>query len=343
MSGASSQHVLITLTTDEGLEGNAEALAKPGIYGETQASIIAIVQEHLEPLLIGLDPWDTQEILGRLRTVPANNSSKAAVDIALHDLLARSLELPLHWYWGGSRTRQAVSWTLGIRAAEDMVAEAETIMAKAGIEAFKVKGGLVPDDDLQVIRLLRERLGPGVQLSLDPNEGYTADVAARVLGAMDEHGLAYVEEPIPHWQSRARVDLARRIPMPILGDDSCFTLKDVVRQIEDGAIAMVSIKTPRTGFYESAAIATVAESFGLRCIIGTAVGGGLSSLAALQFACSRPSFASPSENSFGMNIVQDLVDAPMPTDGHLNVPSGPGLGTEVMVDRLSQLATCARH
>jgi L-alanine-DL-glutamate epimerase-like enolase superfamily enzyme len=338
MSGAPSRHVLITVRTDEGIEGNAEALAKPSIYGETPTSIVAIVREHIAPMLIGADPWDTQEVLARLFEVPANNSSKAAVDIALHDLLARALDMPLYRLWGGGRTIQSVSWTLGIRDPEDMVAEAERIHAESGIVAFKVKGGVDPSQDVQVIRLLRERLGPEAQLSLDPNEGYTADVAARVLGEMDAFGLAYVEEPIPHAHYQARADLARRIPMPILGDDSCFTIEDVVREIDIGAVGMVSIKTPRTGFHESSRIATVAEAFGLRCVVGTAVGGGLSSLAALQFACSRPSLASASENSFGMNIVEDLVDAPLPLDGHLEVPVGAGLGVTVHAERLASLA-----
>src|SRR3970282_1853201 len=85
--GAISHHVLIEVQTDEALVGRAEALSKLTIYGETQASIVAIIREGFGPALIGLDPRELDEANTRLREIPANNTTRAAVDIALHDLV----------------------------------------------------------------------------------------------------------------------------------------------------------------------------------------------------------------------------------------------------------------
>jgi L-alanine-DL-glutamate epimerase-like enolase superfamily enzyme len=218
-----------------------------------------------------------------------------------------------------------------------MADEAEVIHRAHGIEAFKVKGGTSAADDLEAIRLIRERLGPAAQLSLDPNEGYSPKEAVRVLARMADQGVAYVEEPIPR-SDRRRVDVARAIPMPILADDSCMTLQDVVRELDIGAIGMISIKTPRTGFWESGRIAILAEAYGLPCVVGTAVGGALSSLAALHFSCSAASLALPSENSFGLNLVTDIVEnAPAVAGGRLELPEGPGLGAVVSETTLAQV------
>jgi L-alanine-DL-glutamate epimerase-like enolase superfamily enzyme len=159
----------------------------------------------------------------------------------------------------------------------------------------------------------------------------------RTLDRMADLDLAYVEEPLPSTDTRGRAALARQITMPILGDDSCFTLADVVREIELGAIGMVSIKTARTGFSESLRILATAEAHGLTCVVGSAVGGGLSSVAALQFACRSTTLDAPSENSFGLNLVSDILAAPPSiTDGALTLTDGAGLGVEVSPEALAE-------
>jgi L-alanine-DL-glutamate epimerase-like enolase superfamily enzyme len=341
-AGDRSNHVLVQVRTDDGPVGTAEALSKVMIYGETQASIVAIIQEKIAPLLVGLDPLELDEADRRLSEVPANNSARAAVDIALHDLVGQIAGLPLHRLWGGSRTVQLVSWTVGIRAPQEMADEAAAMNRDHGINAFKVKGGETPTDDVEAIRLIRQAL-PAAQISLDANEGYTAKTAIRTLTQMSQYDVAYVEEPIPHHDRLGRVEAARAIPMPILGDDSCFTLPDVMRELELGAIGMISIKTPRTGFSQSFKILGMAEANGVPCVVGTAVGGALSSVAALQFSCSRASLSAPSENSFGINLHSDIVrNAPAVAGGRLEVPQGPGLGVEVSAEDLAALTAAGR-
>jgi L-alanine-DL-glutamate epimerase-like enolase superfamily enzyme len=337
--GAVSHHVLIEVRTDEGLIGRAEALSKLTIYGETQSSIVAIVHEALGPALQGLDPMELDEANRRLGEFPANNTTRAAVDIALHDLVGQQLGVPLYQLWGGHRTEQEVSWTVGLRRPEQMATEAEDMNRLHGINAFKLKGGRSPDDDVESVRLVRGRL-PAAQISLDANEGYTAKVAIRALERMAPYDLAYVEEPIPRHDRRGRLEAARRIPMPMLGDDSCFTLADVARELDLGAIGLVSIKTPRTGFWESFKILAAAEAHGVGCIVGIAAGGAFSSAAALHFSCSRASLRSPSENSFSLNLQNDISRSLASLqDGRLRVPIGPGLGIKVLPEDLSAVTS----
>lgn len=331
-----SDHVLVRVHDSDGRVGIAEALSKVTIYGETQSSIVEIVTRHLGPSLVGLDIGDLDEAYARLSRIPANNSARAAVDIALHDLVGRAVGTSLRRMWGSTRDRQEVSWTVGFGTPDAMAAEAARMWASHGIAAFKVKGGRSPELDAEAMRAIRERL-PEAQLSLDANQGYSFDDALRAVELMADCAVAYVEEPIAITDRRGRGELARRLPVPILGDDSCFTLADVEREIELGAIGMVSIKTPRTGFTESFRILAAAEAAGLHCVVGTAVGGALSSVAALQFACARDSLASPSENSFGLNLVHDIVaDPPAVAGGALTAPDGPGLGVDVSESELAR-------
>ncbi len=330
-----SKHVLVRVHTDDGQVGIGEALSKVTIYGETQDSIVAIIGQHLSRMIVGLEVGDLEEADHRLSAVPANNSARAAVDIALHDLHARALGVSLARLWGSAKSRQEVSYTVGINAPETMAAEAAQQFEAHGIRAFKVKGGEDPEADVAAMTAIRRRL-PDAQLSLDANQGYTRRTAVRTLARMADLDLAYVEEPLPCPDLRGRAALARDIPMPILGDDSCFTLADVVREIDLGAIGLVSIKTARTGFSESLRILTTAEAHGLSCVVGSAVGGGLSAAAAVQFACRTTTLDSPSENSFGLNLVSDILrESPSISAGVMALPDGPGLGVGVSEEALA--------
>ena len=331
-----SRHVLVRVRTDAGPVGIGEALSKVSIYGETQDSIVAIIDQHLKPKIVGLDVGDLDEADHRLSTLPANNSARAALDIALHDLHGRTVGMSLAHLWGSRKIRQDVSYTVGINPPDTMAADALQQFEAHGIRAFKVKGGEDPERDVAALTAIRRAVS-NAQLSLDANQGYTRHAAVRALIAMAPLELAYVEEPLPIADRQGRALLARQIPMPILGDDSCFTLNDVVREIELGAIGMVSIKTARTGFTESLRILQTAEAHGLTCIVGSAVGGGLSAAAALQFACRATSLDAPSENSFGLNLVSDILrESPPISGGAMTLPEGTGLGVDIDDDALAR-------
>ncbi len=128
-SGA-ADHVLVRIFTDEGVTGFAEAPARPEIYGETQKSIAALIDHHLGPGIMGKDPFSLEEIHTVLDRIPHNNCAKGAVDIALHDIIGKCLNLPVYKLLGGkSRDRVPLSWMVGINSAEKMARECEKFLS----------------------------------------------------------------------------------------------------------------------------------------------------------------------------------------------------------------------
>jgi L-alanine-DL-glutamate epimerase-like enolase superfamily enzyme len=321
-----AEHVLVRIYTDEGIMGISEAMARPSIYGESQASILFAIQNWFTPMIAGLDPAHTERIWQRLDTIFWNPTAKGAVDMALYDAVARARGIPLWEMLGGFSDSIQVGWTLGIRSIPEMMKEAEGMVAK-GMRAFKVKVGLEPKKDVEVIKLLRELTGPDMLIYIDVNMAYSVPTAIRTIRKMEEYGIGFVEEPVPSWDWKGRLKVARAISIPILGDESVFTPEQVAREIDLGAIGIIGIKTPRTGYTLSMKIIHLAEAAGIPCLMGTQAETGIGVLASAQFGASRRNVSIPSELSSLLFLKDDLLSEPISfKDGVIRLPKGPGNG-----------------
>jgi L-alanine-DL-glutamate epimerase-like enolase superfamily enzyme len=180
------------------LVGVAEAPPRPFTYGETPASIRAVVEDIFEPVIVGYSPLEREAIHAKLNRTVANPTAKAAIDMALWDVIGKSLDVSVTELLGGFTDRMRVCHMLGFAAPEQMVDEAERIRDTYGITTFKVKVGRNPFSlDVEVCRALREALGPQVELYIDGNRGWTASDAARALRAMSDLDLTLAEELNP--------------------------------------------------------------------------------------------------------------------------------------------------
>lgn len=321
-----ADHVLVRVHTDSGIVGMAEATPRPTIYGESQASILHAIREWFAPMIIGLDPGHTEKVWAKLETIHWNPTAKGAMDLALYDAVAKSRGVPLWEMLGGFSDRLPVSWMLGIRTIPEMVQEALDMRAK-GFRAFKVKVGIDPGKDVQVIKSLRENLGPEVLLYADANMAYSVSTAIRTIKMMEGYGLAFIEEPIPVWNWKGRLKVAEAVSIPIMGDESVFTPEDVAREIDLGAIGVISIKTPRTGYTLSLKIIHVAEMAGIPCLMGTQAETGIGTLASAQLGAARRNVSYPSEISFFLSLKDDLLAEPIHLkDGFIELPKLPGNG-----------------
>lgn len=321
-----AEHVLVRVYTDEGIVGVAEATPRPTIYGESQASILAAVRDWFGPMITGLDPAHTEKIWAKFDTINWNPTAKGSVDLAVHDAVARARGVPLWEMLGGSSGRLPLSWMLGMRPIAEMVREAEEMRAK-GFKAFKVKVGIDPEKDVAVIRSLRENLGPEVMIYADANMAYSVTTAIRALRRMEEYGLAFVEEPVPVWNFRGRLKVARALSIPMMGDESVFTPEDVAREIDLGVIGIISIKTPRTGYTLSTKICHLAETAGIPCLMGSQAETGVGTLASAHFGASRRNVSYPGEISFYLCLKDDLLAEPISLkDGEIELPNRPGNG-----------------
>ncbi|OGQ77201.1 MAG: hypothetical protein A3G40_13275 [Deltaproteobacteria bacterium RIFCSPLOWO2_12_FULL_57_22] len=117
--------------------------------------------------------------------------------MALYDVVGKALDIPAYDLLGGRcRERVTIAHSIGLMEIDKAVEEALQVKDE-GVKAIKLKGGQAPGRDLELVRRVREAMGPDIQISVDANQGYPAPNAAiRVIRAMAEYGLRYMEQPV---------------------------------------------------------------------------------------------------------------------------------------------------
>jgi L-alanine-DL-glutamate epimerase-like enolase superfamily enzyme len=332
-----AEHVLVRIHTDEGLVGTAEAIPRPTIYGESQASIVHALREWFIPMLTGKDPFALEHIWRQMEAIHWNPTAKGAIDLALHDIQAQRAGVPAYLYLGGNSSRVPLSWMLGIHDDIRETVEEARMRHQEGFGSFKVKVGRNPKQDILLVKALREALGDDVMIYVDANMSYTFHEALETIVAMKDWGISLVEEPLKVGQKKARQQLASRISVPILGDESVFTPEEVAQEIALGAIGAISIKTPRTGYSRSRKILNMAEAAGIGCLVGTQAESHLGTLPSAHFAAAFGNIRYPSEISFFLDISDSLLEDPLPLrDGHLELGEQPGFGIRLDPEKLQK-------
>lgn len=334
-----ASHVLVRVHTDDGIVGVAEAPPRPFTYGETQAGIVAVIEQIFAPQLVGLNLLERETVVTRLARTVGNPTAKAAVDMAIWDALGRTLGLPVNELLGGFTDRMRVSHMLGFDEPAVMVSEAERMQDSYGISTFKVKVGRRPVSlDTAVVRALRERFGDTIELYVDGNRGWTAAESLRAMKSMADLDLLFAEELCPADDVLGRRWLVSHLDVPFIADESVPTPADVTREILGGSATAISIKTARTGFTGSQRVHHLAEGLGLEVVLGNQIDGQLGTACAVAFGAAYQLTARRAgELSNFLDISDDLLAEPLQIrDGFLHVPPGNGLGVEVDPDKLAR-------
>lgn len=333
-----AEHVLVRVHTDDGLIGTAEAPPRPFTYGETQRSIVAVIETIFAPQIIGVSPLERESIHARLNRTVANPAAKAAIDIAVWDIIGQALRVSVTDLLGGYSDRMRVSHMVGFAPPAEMVAEAERIRDIYGITTFKVKVGRRPIDvDVAACRALRSVLGDDVELYIDGNRGWSAADSARALRAMDDLDLLFAEELCPADDVLGRRWLVTQSPIPIFADESTSRPGEVTRELLGGSATGVSIKTARTGFTYSQRVLSLCEGLGADVVLGNQIDGQLGSLCSVAFGASfELTSRRAAELSNFLDMSDDLLAEPLQiADGTLRIREGPGLGIEIDEHKLA--------
>lgn len=334
-----ADHVLLRVHTAGGLIGHAEAPPRPYTYGETQASIVAVVDQIFAPALIGLSILDREAHRTRLGRTVGNPTAKAALDMACWDATGQALGQPVHRLLGGYAPAMDVCHMLGFDEPMTIVEEATRMLEQHGISTFKVKVGQEPyRRDVEVVRALREAFGDRVELYVDGNRGWCAADAARAMDEMADLGLTLAEELNPADDVLGRRWLVQRCPIPFVADESATTPPEVTREILGGSATAISLKTARSGFSEGQRVLHLAEGLGVAVVMGNQIDGQVGTLCSLVFgAAHRSTSRRAGELSNFLDMSDDLLTRPLTvTGGRLAVPPGVGLGLEVDEDALSR-------
>jgi len=264
--------LVVEVTDADGRSGFGEAPQVWQVTGASLAGSAACVQELLGPLLAGRDPDD---LVARCREVAGaaagNEAAKAAVDVALHDLAARRLGVPLVRLLGGAGLRVPTDVTLSAGDPAALSAAARDRAAE-GFPVLKVKVGTDAAGDLARVRAVRAAAGPGVGIRLDANQGWSPREAVRVIRGIEDAGLdvELVEQPVPSWDLAGLAWVSDRVGTPVLADEAVFGVRDLVEVIRRRAADMVNVKLAKCGGLRPArTLLELAAEHGLGTVVGS--------------------------------------------------------------------------
>lgn len=263
-----SHSVVVEMQTDEGIVGYGEGAPSPLITGETIPGTVASL-ELLEHHLIGQNPLDREQIHHIINKFTAfAPAAKAAIDIACHDIMAKFSRLSVSQLVGGYRSFVETDMTIGIGKLEDMVQKAREIQS-LGFSAIKVKVGMDDQLDIKRVRAIREAVGSRMLLRLDANQAWTDKQAVTMIERLSDYDIELVEQPVKKQNISGLKYVRDRVSVPIMADESCFTVNDACRLIQMEAVDLINIKLMKCGgIYEAMKINTVCEASGIACMIG---------------------------------------------------------------------------
>lgn len=340
-------YVIVKLATDEGLVGLGEApvLKDWGgdhmkYYGETPKTTIHIINDILALALVGQDPCQIAALHSLMdKAIKGYPYCKAAIDMALYDIVGKTFNLPAYQLLGGCyRKRVTVAHSIGLMEIDKAVAEVLQVKDE-GIKAIKLKGGIEPKRDVELVKRIRKAAGPDIQIAVDANQGYcTPKIAVQTIKAMEEYDIRYMEQPVEGIDSMAEV--AQGVDTPIMADESAWTPQDVLEIVRKKAAEIISLYTTKPGgLFKAKKVAAVAEAAGLQCNVNGSVETGVGNAANLHLAASTAvaslacviPVTTPKgkgkEGIAGIYYQDDIVTDPFEyADGELIVSSKPGLG-----------------
>jgi L-alanine-DL-glutamate epimerase-like enolase superfamily enzyme len=335
-----SNAVIVKIYTNDGYVGFGEACAwEPEFYGETLESVTSTIEKYIAPKIIGEDPRNISKIMSIIDANLAKiTCAKEGVDLALHDLLGKILNVPVYIILGGKyRDMIPVASEIGIDTPDEMVKNAFEVL-DMGIKVIKIKGSSDQVSDVKRIKAIREAVGDEVELRLDPNAAWDVIGTIKTMKLLEDCNLQLLEQPVPAWDLKGMAHIRNNIGIPLMADESIWTPQDAVKISEYGAADLLNIKIAKScGLHLGKKIEYVAESLGLPCIAGTEIEPGFSLIAKLHLAASMKIHPLASEFTeltlLKKNILKYDIEI---IDGCVKVPEKPGLGVEINEEVLSE-------
>ena len=328
--------LLIHLGTN-GLEGWGEVPveAAPLYNEETTGTAWHMLEQFILPLLMGREIAHPKEFPPLVRHLRRHHMAKAGVEAALWDLHSQQHEIPLAKALGGTRPAIEVGVSLGIEPSVDaLLARIHDFLGR-GYRRIKIK--IKPGWDVQVVREVRRAFG-AIRLQVDANSAFALE-QADIFHAMDEFDLLLIEQPLGEDDIVDHAALQAQLRTPICLDESIVSPDDARKAIQLGSCRVINIKAARLGGL-SAAVAThdLCQQHGIPVWCGGLLETGVGRAANLALA-SLPNFQLPGDVSASNRYYhEDLIDPPVTLnrDGTINVPTAPGLGVHVVLDRVEK-------
>ncbi len=327
-----ADNIFVRLESSDGVIGWGEAGSAPAMTGETVESMGAAVR-FLAPSLRGRDLSDVEGIIAQMdRAMYGNKAAKAAIEIALHDCLGKTLGKPVHALLGEKRNpRLATMATVGTGNADKDVAEASALR-EAGYTQFKIKVGIdAPERDAARARRICEAIGEDCTISADANQGYSTEGAIAFARAMAGTRLDFFEAPVRADDLSAMAAVANASRIAIGADEGVHGMGDIEAHAARKAAKGMALKSIKLGGLRGLVKAgALCERLGLEINVSCKTGeSSVASAAAAHAAAVLPHVR------WGLSVTQgglaaDVTEHPLTVErGYLTVSDAPGLGIAV--------------
>jgi muconate cycloisomerase len=332
-----ADNVLVRVESDTGVVGWGEAASAPTMTGETVESMMAAIR-YLTPAVEGRPATNITDIIAAMaHRMYGNTGAKAAIEIALHDLVGRATGQPAYALLGGKqRERMAILGVIGTGELASDLRDAEAKKA-AGFTAFKIKVGIdKPLIDAERTRRICGVLGAGALISSDANQGFSTEEAIQYVCAVADAGLDFFEQPVAAHDLAGMAAVAAASAIAIGADEGIHGLEDLRRHHERRAARGASLKCIKLGGMHAVAEAgRLCHQLGLNVNVSAKTGeSSIACAAAMHVAAVLPAIA------WGLTLTNagladDVTARPIRiAQGHVTLSDAPGLGIDVDEERV---------
>ena len=324
------ENVLITMLTDSSLVGFGGAAPAAVITGDTLLSIIGGI-EHIRDNVVGMDIDNPESVLQRLNNcIIGSMSAKAAVDMAIYDLVAKSLNIPLFRLLGGRTRDVETDMTISIDSPEKMGADSKQKVSQ-GFTTLKIKVGGNPNLDILRLQSIRQAIGSETRLIIDANQGWNAKEAVRVGKELERRAIPVdlMEQPVPARDYEGLRFVRDNVSFPVYADESVFSPQDALKLVDMHAVDGLNIKLMKCGgIYNALKIAAIAETAGIPCMIGSMMESHVSVTAAAHLAASRTIIGHADLDAALFCSINPAQGGISYHGSRVIIPDTPGLGIE---------------
>jgi len=263
-----THNIIVKVITDFKIVGIGESSPSKRVTKETPQTVIETL-DKIAPHLLGMCPLRIEQVNETMdELVSENTSAKAAIDIALHDILGKAARKPLFKLIGGFREDILTDLTLSIKEPKEMAKDAVKAVKK-GFTALKVKVGVNPTKDFERIRRIREAVGSEIAIRIDANQGWTVKEAIAILNKLEPLKIEFVEQPVKADDIPGLAEITESSPIPVMADESVHTPEDALHLIKEKAAHMINIKLMKSGgILKARKIVAIAEAANVPCMIG---------------------------------------------------------------------------
>lgn len=338
-----SEYLLVRLETDAGIEGAGEATVMSRWSGETVWTAKTIIDKVFAPLLIGVDPSDVATIDDRMdKAAQCNWFAKSAVEMACWDIQGKAEKKPIYDLLGGAKRPLSIRCRFSMGAYSPERARSRTAeLVEAGFTTIKVKVGTKLEEDVERVRIVRETMGPDLDLVIDANCGFDVPTAIQAAQLLEDCNVGLFEQPTPRSDFHGLAAVRKAIKPLVMADDICFDFYDAVECIRNEACDVISVYPGKNGgLRKSQRIVDYAADHGVACSIGSNLELDVASAAMchLVIACSNMNVEQFPGDILGPEYHEfPIVENPLKIEGPvITLNDAPGLGVTVNWDLVRQ-------